>query len=606
MERYSRILTITERQFQKDCPLIFEKGALLKDNKENRNILQLQFKNIGLQKISTVFVSIKCFDIEKQEVEIVENKYLDLSVGYNECFGEKVPIILSNDSSRTFEVSVGKIVFFNNNIAEYYEVMKNIPDPSQLDELGLLKEQFIREVQKIDAKAKINVKPSMMDGIWICACGAINSNNNHCGSCDFEKIKLFPLLDIEYLKEKNEEYLKQKEEEEKERKRLEEQKVLELQIRKQENEEKQKKLRKKLVKIALVLLLMVAVGTGSYFLSVNYFIPSMKYSSAIEAIENGNYDEAYTVLTALGDFKDSSEQILAGKYKQSLEFVENKDYEQAYKILEELGDYSDAKEQILIAKYKEGNEAFENGEYNKAVAIFEEISDYSDSKNKRDKARLSYIEDFIGKKNYYRAIEELIILKKSDRSTKVDELLQECYYQHAESLYEQKNYKQAVQYYQYVRDYERVKDKIWESKYLFCKNSKDINDYTTSTYLAELMAIGYKDSKNIYKNLTKLEAVFWIGRSENVTYDVSSLGKYDTWYFNVKITNGEKDKKYNIKYTLTYPDGSSDKGIFKGASLNQGFYVWSENGGYISSGTATFSIYSEGGELLCKKSVKIN
>ncbi len=603
MERYSRILTIAERQFQKECSVIFEKGALLKDNKQNRNILQLQFKNIGLQKIDAVFVSIKCFDIEKQEVETIENKYLDLSVGYNECFGEKVPIILSNDSSRHFEISVIKIVFGNAIIGEYIDTMKNIPNIQSLDELGILKEQFIREVQEINSKTKCIIKPSMIDGLWFCTCGAVNSNNNYCGYCNLEKNKLFPLLDEKFLKEKNEDYLKRKEEEEKEQKRLKEQKELEYQIKKQEKQ-------KKLGKIVIVLLIIVAIGIGSYFLSVSYIIPAMRYSSALKAIESGSYEEGYKILTELGDYKDSSEQILAGKYKQGLELISNKEYEQGCKILTELGDYSDVQEQILIAKYTEGNEVLESGDYPKAIEIFNEIADYSDSKAKRNEARFLYINEFVDKKNYYRAIEELVILKKSDRSSKVDDLLQECYIQYAEFLYEQNSYKQAIQYYQYVRDYEKVKDKMLEAKYRYCKSNQDITDNITKMYLEELKAINYKDSKSLYVELTKPSFYIVTNSSEsNRTSNHERLSKYDKWCFHVKLTSGKPNEINEFKYKIIFPDGASYWGSenfkLKIGDIAGAVAWYSERAHLGTTGKCTIKIYDLNGKELASKSVEI-
>ena len=61
MERYTRILGIDEQLIQVNCPIVFEKGALLRDNKNETNVLQLQFENISDRVVKATYVRVLCY-----------------------------------------------------------------------------------------------------------------------------------------------------------------------------------------------------------------------------------------------------------------------------------------------------------------------------------------------------------------------------------------------------------------------------------------------------------------------------------------------------------------------------------------------------------------
>ena len=434
MQRYEKIMTISESLYQEKCPIIFVKGALLKDNKLNKNILQLQFQNLGLNICKAVYVSIDCSDVENKKVETVKKRYIDLTLKYKNAFGENIPIELSSELSRKFQISIEKIIFADDSIVEYSGKMCAVEAPDELKELKDLKNQFIREVEKDNRITRCTVKPTVINGLWYCACGALNhDSNDKCGMCKIDREKLFSFLNTDFLEEQNNEYLRQKEIEENERKLQEEKRLEELRQQEEAKKEKKKK-HKKILKCAVILAILLVVLYG---LGIKFVVPAIKYSSALKSISNGNFEEGYTILTELGDYKDSSEQILKGKYEQAVKCIETGEYHKGYEIFSELGSYSDSANQIKKGKYKQASEFLEKKQYMSAIRVYVEIKGYLDSEEKLAETRYQYAQHSIDCKEYKIAVEQLEKILNYKDSTN---LYQETCYRYAQRCIEDKKY----------------------------------------------------------------------------------------------------------------------------------------------------------------------
>ena len=53
------------------------------------------------------------------------------------------------------------------------------------------------------------------------------------------------------------------------------------------------------------------------------------YEQAVAAYNSGDYEAAYTMLTALGDYQDSADEVLQARYGAALELLEKGSFEQA-------------------------------------------------------------------------------------------------------------------------------------------------------------------------------------------------------------------------------------------------------------------------------------
>ena len=99
-QRYQRIKSIDESSWNIESPIVFNKGALLRDNKIDKNILQVQFVNCSEKIIAAVYITILCFDVFDQKLYEIKYCYNDLKVKSGEKFGGSVPIEEDNEDAR--------------------------------------------------------------------------------------------------------------------------------------------------------------------------------------------------------------------------------------------------------------------------------------------------------------------------------------------------------------------------------------------------------------------------------------------------------------------------------------------------------------------------
>ena len=142
-------------------------------------------------------------------------------------------------------------------------------------------------------------------------------------------------------------------------------------------EEKRRKTVKKAGMIAAVAVVVIVC-----LLIKPVIIPAVRYRAAVSLENEGNYDEAISAFEALGDYRDSAEQILACRYGAALAFADKGNYTEAIAEFETLGDYQDSAEQIWACRYNDALALADEGNYAEAIVEFKALGDYQDSKQK--------------------------------------------------------------------------------------------------------------------------------------------------------------------------------------------------------------------------------
>lgn len=132
------------------------------------------------------------------------------------------------------------------------------------------------------------------------------------------------------------------------------------------------------------------------------------YKLGIYSIENEDYQGAQEVLSKLGDYKDSLDQIKKAqileqqkiKYDSAIEAFNNENYENAIELFTQVKDFKDSsnyiKKSTELLEQKNASEALYNEAYNNyksnnyilAIQKFTELNDYKDSKEIIQKCRL--------------------------------------------------------------------------------------------------------------------------------------------------------------------------------------------------------------------------
>lgn len=111
------------------------------------------------------------------------------------------------------------------------------------------------------------------------------------------------------------------------------------------------------------------------------------YEAACAMSETGDYAEACSGFTELGEFLDAAEQAeacRAAEYDAAMEKLENHETAEAYALFRDLGSYKDSagKAQAIEDDYVRAGRLAEAGEYDEAVSVYTSLYDYADSQEK--------------------------------------------------------------------------------------------------------------------------------------------------------------------------------------------------------------------------------
>ena len=386
MNRYNILFRISDNQYIESSPVIIVAGALLRDNVDNKNLVQLKLKNIDNKKIIALKVHIDLYDENGLILkDCVKYEYLGLDECRDQEFGEQIPIIVSNNS-RKITVSVLEVLFDDySQWCSYDQEWTSIGKQKPIDSVmqsNELKEQYFIEFGK-EAEFLVNYQKDL----WLCACGGINHMwEEQCHICQ-KTPTYYKSYDVDNLLDKA-------------KKRIDEKKYY-----------KRKKKKQFLLVIGLIggIILLGIVGKYAY---KNIIVPNTIYHNAKQLYEADNYEEAIEKFTSLGEYRDAhkwvnrcyskiEESENQKIYNDAMDKLKLGDYDGAIRALESLDDFSDSKSQLQIAKQKKYNMAIDRlnktdyDSHYKAYEIFGELGDFKDSEEKKEEAtQLCFIELF--------------------------------------------------------------------------------------------------------------------------------------------------------------------------------------------------------------------
>lgn len=110
---------------------------------------------------------------------------------------------------------------------------------------------------------------------------------------------------------------------------------------------KNEKNKKQLKRVVAITVPIICVCIAFVIVLTTVIIPQMKYNKAMNLLESGDYDSAYSLLEEI----DDNETIVASKYDRAIKCIDSGDYESAYILLKDIS-YKDSKEKCADIKTK--------------------------------------------------------------------------------------------------------------------------------------------------------------------------------------------------------------------------------------------------------------
>ncbi len=524
-ERY-RILSINDKpQLQTGIPVLLSTYAISEDTITGKVIAQLKFQNIGEKPITAVYAVLTCYDAMSSLIEDEpEAKYLDMDVASGDFFGDRVPVVLPDNSIRSFDVRIPSIRFEDGTIvkAEENTAFNTINDP------GLsLTEGQIKQLE-IEAKDRwlvpFSVSPAKLGGKIRCGCSQWNDENvEHCVRCESDLNWLFEHSDPEVLQEHLEERLKEealreaeRQREEEEKQELEKKKAEELRIEQEKADKEhaerivaEEKKRKKRNRIIIGAVSAAIVAALVYGLAIKPKIDTKnKYKAALALLDEKKYEDAAAEFEELGSYEDSENLLSRVKADQLYDAGK---FSNAYEIYKELPAEYQIHENDYQSKYSEAENLLSKGEFEKAAKLFDDIRGYSDSAEKVDtvyysEAETAYDEgDFAGAKDKFQKLGEYKDSASRAKQAEADGLytdgdytaaceiyagLEEAYrtheddyaamYDNAVALMEKEDYVAAADAFAVIESYSDSADHIPEAYYKAGEKALSLYDFETA------------------------------------------------------------------------------------------------------------------------------
>lgn len=356
---------------------------------------------------------------------------------------------------------------------------------------------------------------------------------------------------------------------------------------------------------AIIVSCSTIVAVAILIVLVNVVFPEMKYNSANKCLNSGQYADALAIYEELGEYKDSSEKVIPCRYQLASSQLENEEYQNAYDNFSLLKEYEDSKSKFQESGYGYAQALMAEKKYQEALDVLDSVGEYKKSSELKEQCYLDGAKQFYDNKDYKNAV----IWYQHQKLSEKDRFYIESCYQYGVQFLNSGEYGKAIEQLNKTGNYSDAKEKINEAKYAYTLANKNSSSKTTYNYLKDLKAAGYKDSEKIYEELYawKVDIIANDDKNDKTT-SLSSISKYSNFYFHISLSGGEPGDETKIKYTGFFPDGDTNSGIFDGKWSNGDSgtcWFYYTNPAYGKQGTFTLKVYDNNGNMIGTESIKI-
>ena len=187
--RYIKTFSTKANLYCENSPIIVQKGAINFDTRKSLSIAQIKFKNISDKTITKLSVSLKVSGPEENQKESIDFVYDKQNVGSASSFGEKMPILLPFEKSKSFEITAISVKFEDGTIWSNEE---NIFVPLKQKKITKLLPNYYQLIAYADKFGKGAKRIATdYDNFWLCTCSeACHFSESECPKCKASREEL--------------------------------------------------------------------------------------------------------------------------------------------------------------------------------------------------------------------------------------------------------------------------------------------------------------------------------------------------------------------------------------------------------------------------------
>lgn len=375
-----------------NCPLIMKAHAITKDTVSDKLLAQCKFENLENNNIIAFYIKVLCYSVDGVELASTDNfSYLDLNITQYKEFGDKVPVPIKDKDTRKTIIIPEKIVFSDKSVWINESKNKFIELPKDLisiESLGELSSQYKRNLKDHINIEKLSSHTTLLyqgEVYAICGCGKTVLNyESTCPNCGVNFKVLEELNNKEVLIKDLDQY--------------------NLEQEKSQEYEKKLKLENKIKRKKKYTIIMAVVGSLIILalISASLIKPFIIYKSALNDINNKEFDIAEKKLDTLGDYKDSIEMRNSAIYESALNDFREEKLDSTERKLDKLGEYKDSVKIMREIEYQKAIIKYHEGDFRGALSDLERINKREDSKKYIDTKELEqYIKKIKDEYSFY-------------------------------------------------------------------------------------------------------------------------------------------------------------------------------------------------------------
>lgn len=516
-QRLDLLMKKTEVQYAVGSPLLLEASALYLDRTTNNCIAQLKWRNIDSRPVKAVMIELDSFDAFEQKLEPVHYQYDGMLVAQGSDFGGKIPILIKNNKAVKFSVIVKAVSFSDETIWRNDTLMNyaDLPVPKPQSLTGTLKEQYERDLTKQGIKAAASYTPQSAMGLWQCGCGSWQLQDSPCLKCRSTQQFLASASQSSILEAHLKEYeaeqeklrieAEKKAEEtriarikaEAEQKRRDEEIRRENERRKAEMQRIAAQKKRKRIKIVVALIVTLVIVSGAITSYIKIIKPNNTYKAAASAFDAGHFDEAYSLFTELGEYKDAGIRADESLYQKGAKLHSAGDYQEAISIYKRIPEYKDSNDR---EKQAEADMLYTSGNYSEAYSLYKTLGE-----------------------------------EYQTHSSDYEQL-----YSDASTLLSQGEYEKAIDAFEAISSYSDANIQVLESKYQYGIRMIGDEKYTDAYQILSSI-LTYKDVSEIVNNNSHLRY-----EGLNSTYKVGAVVLFGRYEQDNDTDNGQEDLQWYV------------------------------------------------------------